>query len=308
VSAIRQKRPSQFERASDGSMTLFEHLKELRGRLFKASLGIAIGTAVGLYFALDMFNFLTAPYCQIQEHAGHTTSCLMSAGGGPLDPFLIKLKVGLYLGLLASAPVWLYQLWAFIAPGLHKRERRYTYMFTAIAVPLFAAGVVLAHLIVTKTLHLFLTLPGYTVISDINGYYDFVTNMMLLFGIAFEFPLLIVMLNLVGMVSGRRLLAWWRPAVFLMFLFGAIVTPTPDPFSMSILAGCMALLYFAAVGFALLNDKRKGRNRPYADLDDDEVSSLDAADLDEVTAGDRVSVPEPVAPPRPLDRDYDDFT
>ena len=221
---------------------------------------------------------------------------------------------------MLSAPIWLYQLWAFIAPGLHRRERRYTYTFVAIAAPLFAAGVVLAHLIVSKSLHFFLSSGGghFTVIVDVNGYFSFVTKMMVLFGVAFEFPLLLVMLNFVGIVSGKRLLEWWRTAIFLMFLFGAIVTPTPDPFAMSILAACLTLLYFGAVGVALINDRRRSRHDLYSDLDDDATSAIGFEDSEPVEAGDPVSISGPVTasagidhngpvgPPRPIDERYDD--
>jgi sec-independent protein translocase protein TatC len=301
------KRVTQFQRAAEGSMTLFEHLRELRGRLFKAALAVAVGTGVGLVAAKPVINFLKAPYCDYQ-FAHHATTCQFAASSGPLDTFLLTLKIALYVGLLIGAPVWLYQLWAFIAPGLHRHERRYTYIFAAIAAPLFFAGALLAHLIVAKSLHFFLGTSGLLVIVDVNGYFSFVTNMMLLFGAAFEFPLLIVMLNMVGVVSGKRLLGWWRPAVFLMFVFGAVVTPTPDPFGMSILAGCMAVLYFGAVGFALINDRRKGRRSLYADLSDDEVSQLDSQDPEEIERGEPVTAPEPVGPAASLERRYDDFT
>jgi len=302
------KRATQFQRASEGSMTLFEHLRELRGRLLKASIGVLVGMIVGFVIATPVINFLTKPYCDYQlTHTG-SAACSFSAGGGPLDPFLVTLKVALYVGLLISAPVWLYQLWAFIAPGLHRHERRHTYVFAAIAAPLFAAGVLLAHFIVAKSLRFFLGTGHFTVIVDVGGYFSFVTNVMLLFGAAFEFPLLIIMLNMVGIVSGRRLLHWWRPAVFLMFLFGAIVTPTPDPFGMSILAACMAMLYFAAVGVALYHDRRKARRSPYAGLADDEASPLAADDADPIEAGTPVAVPEAVLPSRPVSTGYDDFT
>lgn len=304
----QDKRVTQFQRAADGSMTLFEHLRELRGRLFKASIGILVGTIIGLFFANHVINFLNAPYCEVQLQHDPLQHCTFSASGGPLDTFLLTLKVSLYMGLLLAAPVWLYQLWAFIAPGLHRRERRYSYIFAGVAAPLFAAGVLLAHLVVSKSLHFFLGVGDFTVVVDITGYFNFVTNMMLLFGVAFEFPLLIVMLNMVGMVTGKRLLGWWRPAVFLMFVFGAVVTPTPDPFGMSILAGCMAILYFGAVGFALINDRRRGRNRTYADLDDDQTSALDFDDSEPIEAGELIHIPEAVTPPAPLERRYDDFT
>jgi len=309
TAATPKKRDTQFQRAADGSMTLFEHLRELRGRLFKASLGIAVGAAVGMFFAGQVWIYLTKPYCDIQLIQNPLVRCSFSASGGPLDVFLLKLKIGLTIGLIGSAPLWLYQLWAFIAPGLHRRERRHTYVFTAIAGPLFFAGAILAHLIVEKSLHFFLGgTDQITVVVDVNGYYGFVTNMMLLFGAAFEFPLLIVMLNMVGVISGRRLLGWWRQAVFLMFVFGAVVTPTPDPFGMSVLALCMAFLYFIAVGFALFNDKRKGRNAVYADLDDDEASPIDFGDRDPIEAGASVSASDAVAPAAPLERRFDEYT
>ncbi len=306
VPAGRQgKRVTQFQRASDGTMTLFEHLRELRGRLFKGALGIAAGTIIGLVISHRVLDFLIAPYCQYQGAKVPGQACTFAAGG-PLDTFLLTLKVALYVGLLLGAPIWLYQLWAFIAPGLHKHERRYTYMFAAIAAPLFAAGVLLAHLIVSKSLHFFLGAGDFNIVVGITGYFGFVTKMMLLFGAGFEFPLLIVMLNLVGMASGKRLLGWWRQAIFLMFVFGAVVTPTPDPFGMSILAGCMAVLYFGAVGFALLNDRRRARRAALAGIGDDELSPI--GERDEIAAPEPIAPPEPVAPAQPIERRYDDFT
>jgi sec-independent protein translocase protein TatC len=300
------KRVTQFQRASDGSMTLFEHLRELRGRLFKASLGVAVGTIIGFVVAHRVINFLIAPYCDFQAGKTPGVACTFSATG-PLDTFLLTLKVSLYVGLLIGAPIWLYQLWAFIAPGLHRHERRYSYVFAAIAAPLFGAGMLLAHLIVSKSLHFFLNSGNFNVVVGISGYFSFVTKMMLLFGAGFEFPLLIVMLNLVGLASGKRLLGWWRQAIFLMFLFGAVVTPSPDPFGMSILAGCMAILYFGAVGFALLNDRRKSRKAAtLATVGDDELSPID--ELEEIGAADPIAPPEPVAPAQPIERRYDDFT
>jgi sec-independent protein translocase protein TatC len=314
----RRKGPSQFERAADGSMTLMEHLRELRSRLFKGAIAVLFGLIVGLIFAKPVLNFLNQPYCDL-----HPTQKCAFVFNGPMDFLLLQLRVGLYVGLLLGAPFWLYQLWAFIAPGLHRNERRYTYLFVAIAAPLFIGGAVLAHFVVSKSLHFFLNDDNgqYNFTVGMAGYFDFVTKMMLLFGAGFEFPLIMLMLNFAGVLSARRLLGWWRIAIFLMFVFGAVVTPTPDPFGMSILAGSMALLYFGAVGVAFLNDRRKGRRQPaYAGIGDDEISSLDdyrvepveaATPVDRIDPIDRidpVDAPEPVAKPRPLDRGYDDIT
>jgi sec-independent protein translocase protein TatC len=309
VALLRRGRASNFERAADGSMTLFEHLRELRSRLFKASLGVLVGAIAGYLVSTRVIDYLKKPYCDYQTVHNAALACTFVANGGPLDGFLLQLKVAMYVGLVLGAPIWLYQLWAFIAPGLHRKERRYTYVFVAIAAPLFAAGVVLAHVVVNKSLHLFLGSAGLSFFVSLDGYFGFVTKMMLLFGAAFEFPLLIAMLNAVGLVSGKRLLGWWRPAVFLMFLFGAIVTPTPDPFSMSILAGCMAILYFGAVAFALINDKRRHRADAYGALDDDEVSELDDQNTGvAIGAGAAIAPPEPIARPLPLESRFDDFT
>jgi sec-independent protein translocase protein TatC len=275
VSSPERKRPSNFQRAADGSMTLVEHLRELRRRLFRACLGIVVGAIAGYFVAERVRDFLQKPYCDyfIANHPG--TLCQFNANG-PIDNFTLTLKVALYVGLVISAPIWLYQLWAFIAPGLHRHERRYTYAFAIIAAPLFSGGVFLGYLLVTRSLHWFLGMsPTISLTVNLDGYFSFVTSVMLLFGAGFEFPLIVLMLNFAGVVSAKRLFGWWRVAVFLMFLFAAIVTPTPDPFNMTILATCMAVLYFAAVGVAFLNDRRRARRSPYRDIADDEASPIE---------------------------------
>jgi sec-independent protein translocase protein TatC len=302
--------PSQFQRAADGSMTLIEHIRELRSRLFKGALGVLVGLIIGITFAGPVQNFINAPYCDMQSEqrgglAG-AAACQFNATS-PVDPFLLKLKIGLYVGLLIASPIWLYQLWAFIAPGLHRRERRYSYAFTAVAVPLFAAGATLAFLVVTKSLHFFLNSSDYEINIDLTGYFNFVTNVMLLFGAAFEFPLVVLMLNFAGALSARRMFGWWRPAIFLMFVFAAVVTPTPDPFGMTALALAMGVLYFGACAIACVNDRRRAsRDNLYAGLSDDEISSLDQTDP--VEAGEPVDAITPVPAPQPIERRYDDMT
>lgn len=303
--ALRRRGPSTFERAADGSMTLIEHIRELRTRLFRASLGILVGLIVGVYFADQVQNFINEPYCDFKG----LKVCQFNVTS-PVDPFMLRLKIGMYVGLLLASPVWLYQLWAFMAPGLHRTERRYTYAFTAVAVPLFAAGAFLAFFVVTKSLVFFLDLSGgqYDINVDLTGYFNFVTGVMLLFGAAFEFPLILLMLNFVGILSAKRMLGWWRLATFLMFVFAAIVTPTPDPFGMTALAVAMAMLYFGAVGLAFVNDKRRGRGKEiYAGLDDDELSTLDD-DAEPVQPGERIEPISPVPAPAPIERRYDDAT
>lgn len=310
MNILPRRRPaSTFERAADGSMTLVEHLRELRTRLFKASLAVVVGLVVGVIFASHIQEFLNSPYCDFQQQR-YTGSAPFTCGfnaTSPVDTFLLQLRIGLYAGLMIGSPVWLYQLWAFIAPGLHRRERRYTYAFTAVAVPLFAAGAFLAWFVVSKSLVFFLGMNSFTVQIDVTGYFDFVTGVMLLFGIAFEFPLAVVMLNFAGLVTAKRLLGWWRMAVFLMFAFAAIVTPTPDPFGMTALAGAMGLLYFGAVAVAFVNDRRRARRDAiYAGLSDDEASplemDLERVGADPIEAAEPVEPPSPIEPPRPVER------
>ncbi|SCG49772.1 sec-independent protein translocase protein TatC [Micromonospora echinaurantiaca] len=312
---LRKRGPSSFQRAADGSMTLIEHVRELRNRLFKASLAIVVGFGFGIWLAGPVLNVLKRPYCDLPQ-AQTTNGACDFVQLGPADLFLLNLKIGLWVGLILAAPVWLYQLWAFIAPGLHRHERRYAYVFTGLAAPLFAAGAVLAYFVTAKGLEFLLDISGSEINTtlDITRYVSFVTNLILLFGVAFEFPLLVLMLNFVGIASARRLLGWWRVAVFVFFAFSAVVTPTPDPFGMTALAICLCALYFAAVGVAFLNDKRRGRGKEvYAGLADDEVSPLEF-DREPVEAGERVdgtapiTAPEPIAAPAPIDRRYDDMT
>ena len=258
-------------------MTLIEHIRELRSRLLKATVVILAGAIVAYFFAPRIQAFIIEPYCDfMRSHDPSTARCQMNTTG-VLDQFFLQLKIALYVGLAVSAPFWLYQLWAFIAPGLHKRERRYTYAFAVVATPLFLAGFWLGFELVSRSMKYFLGInQDLTVTVNLDGYFDFVTSVMLLFGIGFEFPLVVAMLNVAGLVSAKRLLSWWRTAVFLMFLFAAFVTPTPDPFGMTILALCMAVLYFAAVGFAFIIDARRARRRAKtAGVADDEISPIE---------------------------------
>ena len=308
LSLTRRKGASDFERAADGSMTLMEHIRELRNRLFKASLGILGGFIIGFLLRGQVRDLLADPYCSLPGSMNLETGKCEFNQLGPADVFLLDLKIALWVGLVIAAPVWLYQLWAFIAPGLHRHERRYAYVFVAIAAPLFMAGAVLAYFVIHKGLEFLLEFAGDNIDTtlDITRYISFATNLILIFGVAFEFPLLILMLNFVGIFSARQLLGWWRILVFVFFLFSAVVTPTPDPFGMTALAACLTLLYFGAVGVAFLNDRRRGRGKEiYAGIDDDEVSALED-EREPVTAGAAVEAIEPVATPKPLDRRFDD--
>jgi sec-independent protein translocase protein TatC len=325
LSRRQEKEPSQFERASDGSMSLMDHVRELRSRLFIASLGLVIGLIVGFFIANGVFHLLAKPYCtlpssQAIDANGRQYCDWVVLGVG--DSLIVRLKVALWVGLFLGSPVWLYQLWAFVAPGLHRHERKWAYIFAGIAAPLFIAGGSLAYFMIFHSLPWIMQagVLGAPTKLEISAYLSFVTNMILLFGCGFEFPLLLMMLNFTGVLSARKLLGWWRIVVFLCFAFAAIATPDPGPFGMTALAAAMSLLYFIAVGVAFLNDRRKGRGREmYAGLDDDEISPIadervpvGAADPVEapspVTGPTTIDGPAPVTKPLPLDGRFDDMT
>jgi sec-independent protein translocase protein TatC len=309
MKAVLRRGPSQFERAADGSMTLIEHVRELRNRLFKASLAILVGFGVGYWLSGPVRRLLQDPYCDLPGSRNADGTCRF-VQLGPADLFLLNLKIALWIGLIVAAPIWLYQLWAFIAPGLHRHERRWAYIFTAIAAPLFALGAFLAFFVVQKGLEFLLSIADESINTtlEIGRYISFVTNLILIFGLAFEFPLVVLLLNFTGMMTGKRMLGWWRVAVFIFFVFSAVVTPTPDPFGMTALAVALSALYFIAVGVALINDRRRARrNTLYAGLSDDEISPLET-DAEPVEAGEPVDAITPVAAPQPLERRYDDMT
>jgi sec-independent protein translocase protein TatC len=313
------RRPTKFQQAADGSMTLIEHIRELRNRMFLASLGLIAGLIVGFILSNWVFDKLKQPYCALDSswslRADGTKYCdFVVLGVG--DTLMLRLKIALWVGIIVGAPVWLYQLWAFIAPGLHRHERKWAYIFVAIAAPLFAVGAVLAYLVVGHSLAFIMEagVLGEPTKLEVSSYIGFVTSMLLLFGAAFEFPLILLMLNFTGVVSAKRLLGWWRVVIFLSFAFAAIATPDPGPFGMTLLAACMSALYFIAVGVGFINDRRKGRGREiYADLDDDQISPLEddrqpVGSAEPIEAASVIEAPSPVDQPRPLDGRFDDMT
>lgn len=314
LSLRRSKGPTKFEQASDGSMTLIEHVRELRNRLFIASLGVVVGLIVGFIISQWVFHILEGPYCAL-DSSWIDGKCRFLVLGAT-DQLVLRLKIALWVGLIVGSPVWLYQLWAFVAPGLHRHERKWAYLFVGIAAPLFAGGAVLAYFVVKHSLVFIMQagVIGEATQLEVTSYVSFVLNMLLLFGVGFEFPLLLLMLNFTGVVSARKLLSWWRAVTFLAFAFAAVATPDPGPFGMMALAGCIVILYFISVGIAFINDKRKGRGKElYSDLKDDEISTLEEERVpvgasDPIAAPTAVEAPTPVESPRPIERRFDDMT
>ncbi len=299
-------------------MPLVEHLRELRNRLAKAMLAIVVVTVVAAFFYNDIINFFTKPIldsvgCDAtfeQLAKSKSEHCAQITINGLLTPFTLALKVSLMAGVVLASPVWLYQLWAFVAPGLHKHERRYAYGFVGTGVPLFLGGAYFAYRVLPTTAEVLLqfTPDRAANLLPLDDLLDLVTRMVIVFGLSFELPLLLIFLNLTGMITGKRMLGWWRAMIMGITVFAAVATPSTDPLTMLALAGPIWVLYFGAVLFSLLNDRRR-RRREAEGPADDEASDLDLTpeDIGEVeTVAASRTLPEQASTERV--NGYDDVT
>jgi len=265
-------------------MSLIAHLTELRNRIAKALLALLVATAIAFWwYDHGLGEFIRAPYCNLPaglRYGGNRNGCgllITDVFGG----VFIRLKVAFLAGAVLSAPLWLYQLWAFITPGLKRHEKRYGIAFVAASTILFAAGAVLAYISLAKGLQLLLGLAGQGVIVALTAqdYIGFVLSLLVAFGVSFEVPLIAIALNLVGVLPYTLLAKSRRWLFFLTLVFAAVITPTQDPFTMMLMAGPMIALFEGAIQIARVVDKRRARRADvehFHDLSDDEASPLDA--------------------------------
>lgn len=258
-------------------MSLIEHLRELRSRLFKASVAIVIGTVAAWGFYPQIFDLLSQPVNVIVEQAQSNGRDVRLVLGGVADAFVLQIKVSVVTSMLVTSPIWIYQLWRFITPGLYRKEKLRAYLFASVATPLFVSGAVLAYIFLPIGLQL---LFGFTPLGvgnyvPVDRYLSFFLRMVLVFGISFLTPLFIVMLNIFDMLEAKAITSRWRLVVLITFAFSAIATPTGDPVNMTLLAAPVLLLISVATFIAWLNDKRRARKRkddPVLGLSDDEAS------------------------------------
>ncbi|KGM09852.1 twin-arginine translocase subunit TatC [Cellulomonas bogoriensis] len=240
-------------------MPLRDHLRELRRRVVLAAAGLVVGAVAGWFVFDHLYAAVQAPVVAFGRTHDQLVALNFDGIAAPLD---MRIKMSLFVGVIVSSPWWIYQLWAFVTPGLTRRERWYTVGFVAAAVPLFLTGAGLAWWVLPQAVAI---LAGFTPAESVNligaqGYVSFVMRMVLAFGLAFLLPVLMVGMNVAGVVRGRTWLVGWRWAVMIAFVFAAMATPTGDAITMFALAIPICLLYFSAVGICLLVDRRRAHD------------------------------------------------
>jgi sec-independent protein translocase protein TatC len=247
----------------DGSMSLFEHIAELRYRLIIMALTIIVGTVVAWFFRSYLTEVIFRPYELAAEaiRARNPGASLQMVNQGVASPFTLALKVSALAGILATSPVLLYQLWAFVVPGLLAKEKKWTLIFLGSATPLFLAGVAVGYYVMPKGLVVLLgfTENGITNLQDVNQFLSFLMRFMLVFGVAFLIPEVVLILNIMGILKAKYLSKYRSLIVFGTFVFGAVATPSTDPFSMLALALPMTVLFIVAEVIAHILDRRKAR-------------------------------------------------
>ena len=318
MSLFRRRKPA----AADGTMALMEHLYELRRRLFYAFVAILLGTIVGfIWYAVgvpalglkSLGDILIAPYCEVPPvHrvvlGPDPDSCALLATT-PFSQLTVRLQAGFMAGMALSAPVWLYQIWAFVTPALYSKERKFAIIFVSCAAVLFATGTVIAYLVIGKALEVLLGFGGSTSVAALSpdGYFSFLLGVLLIFGVSMELPLLLIMLNFVGVLKGERLAKIRRYAWFGLVVFAAFVVPGNDPISMAVLALVLIVLYEVAVLVTRIHDRRKAviaAESGFGDLSDDEASPMPqlrgtGGGAEPVEAPTPVTTAEPVRVPVP---------
>lgn len=265
------------EKDPEGKMSLGAHLIELRNRLIISAIAIAIGLVAGWFLSEWVWNVLRMPILDL-EIDGRTAQITYSDISSGFDT---RVQISLFIAVLLASPVWLYQIWAFIVPGLKRREKWYAIGFLGTAVPLFLLGIYVGWSVLPNIVRLMSTFQPTedAFLIEARRYLDFTVKLLLAIGVGFVMPVFLVLLNFIGVLRGQSILKSWRLAILLIILFAAITTPAVDLASMFLLAAPIIALYFLAAGIAVLHDKRADRKRAdeLAEYDLDSESDSDAS-------------------------------
>lgn len=239
-------------------MSLGSHLRELRVRLSWSAGFLVAGTVAGWFLFDPVFKILQQPLIEVTEERGIQAVVNF---GTVVSAFDLRIQVSIFLGVLMTAPIWLWNFWAFIAPGLKQREKRFAIGFVAAALPLFLTGTLLAWTSLPGFVVVLIgfTPEGSTNVINASEYVLFAIRILLIFGLAFVMPVVLVLLNFAGLATGKGILKSWRFAVFLIAVVSALATPVAEPMTMFFMMAPLTALYFIAVGIAIANDKRRER-------------------------------------------------
>lgn len=274
-------------------MSLGEHFREFRRRALIAAIAIVIGSVIGWivydqhvtlfgYQFDTLVNFIQRPLNEVHKNHPNAGDLNYSANGIS-EAFSLKLKVAIWFGFILSSPIWLWQLWGFLAPGLTPKEKRVSRGFVAVAVPLFLIGCWVSTFALPNAMEFLLGSTPDTARSanftDAQKYYTFIIKFVLVFGLAFLLPVFLTGLNMIRILPGRIMLKGWRVAIMAIAVFSAMMSPSPDAWSMLVLMAPMIVLYFAAVAIAYYLDRRRAKRdddarRDWLDVPDDEKSQL----------------------------------
>jgi sec-independent protein translocase protein TatC len=257
-SPFKSAKPPTLQGPED-RMTLTQHLAELRIRIIRSMLAVVLGIIVMLAFYDPVLRFLLRPYNALCEKRGPDYCEAVLQTLGPLEGFSTRLSICTYGGILLALPVLLWQIWRFIVPALHAKEKKYAIPFVASSVLLFALGAFVAYWTLEKALEFLIDWSGSEVQANfqVSKYVSLVGLMVAAFGIAFEFPVLLVFLQLVGVLTPQTLAKSWRYAILVIFVIAAFITPSGDPYSMMALAGPMTLFYLLSILIGLVFQRRK---------------------------------------------------
>lgn len=279
----RRRRRAKKPKNAAGEMPLREHLKELRNRVVKSLIGLAFGMVVGFLVYQPVMEELTRP---IQELQARTDSDQIAAVAFDTvaSPFDLMLKVSLFIGLIVASPIWLYQIWAFIMPGLKSSEKKYALGFIAASVPLFLVGIVLGWLVMPQAVQFFVgfTPEGFATLPTASTYINFVTRLYLSFGAALVLPVFLVGLNMLGLLPARTILKHWRITVFGVALIAAIAAPGGDAITMFYLAAPLIVLFGVAILLCWFNDRRRARRAAGREQDVEAEIAAGPRSLDEI--------------------------